>query len=67
MLSLYYTCKTHSEKKKSDFWLPEAGGEGGGNQMEVVKSCKLPVIRQISTREVMYKMTNIINTAVHYI
>ena len=35
--------------------------------MKVVKRYKFPVIRQISTRDVMYNMINIINTALRYI
>ena len=38
-----------------------------GNWMQVVKRYKLPVIGLISTRDVMYNMINIINTAMHYI
>ena len=33
-----------TEKKKSDLWLPEAGGGRRGNWMKVVKMKKLPVI-----------------------
>ena len=40
--------------------LPEAGGVGKGNWMKAVKWYKLPV-----TRNVIYNMTNIINTAEH--
>ena len=32
--------------------------------MKVVKRYKLPVIRQMSTRGIMYNMINIINTTV---
>ena len=35
--------------------------------MKVVKRYKLPVIRQISTRDVMYNIMNITNAAVCYI
>ena len=50
-------------KKKSDLWLPEVGGGKRGECMKALKRYKLPVIRQISTRDVMYNMINIINTA----
>ena len=40
---------------------------GGGDWVKVVKRYKLPIIRQISIRDVMYNMINIINTAVCYI
>ena len=58
--------KKTTQKKRSDLWLPEAAG-GRGNRMKVVKSYKLPVIRQIHTRDVMHNMTAIVNTAVWYI
>ena len=32
--------------------------------MKVVKRNKLPVIRELSTRDVMYNMKSIVNTAV---
>ena len=35
--------------------------------MKAVKRYKLPVIRQISTRDIMYNIANIINTNVLYI
>ena len=38
----------------------------GGNWMKAVKRYKLPVIRYISTRDIMYNMINIIKTAVCY-
>ena len=34
--------------------------------MRAIKKCKLSVIRDINARKVMYKMINIINTAVCY-
>ena len=46
-------------------WLLEAGDEVG---WEIDRqSYKFPVIRQISTQDVMYNMTKVINTALHYI
>ena len=42
-------------------------GLGEGNWMKAVKRYKLPVIRKISTRNIMYHRINIINTAVCYI
>ena len=38
-----------------------------GNWMKALKGYKLPVIRSISMRDVMYNMINIINTALYYI
>ena len=35
--------------------------------MKAVKSYKVPVIRSIKTRDVLYSMISIINTAVSYI
>ena len=35
--------------------------------MKAVKSYKLPVMRQVSIRDIMYKMINLINTAIYYI
>ena len=34
--------------------------------MKVIKKYKLSVIRKISTRDAMYNILNIINTAVYY-
>ena len=43
-------------------WFPEVGGVlAEGNER-----CKLPVIRYVSTRDVMYKMRNIMSTALCY-
>jgi len=39
----------------------------GRKWMKVVKMYKLPVIRCVSTRDEMYNLINIINTAVCYI
>ena len=43
------------------------GSERRGNWMKAIKEYKLAVIKQISTRDVMYNMINRINTAVCYI
>ena len=43
------------------------GGVGKGNWRKVVQRYKLPVIREISPRDVMYNMMTIVNTAVWYI
>ena len=45
----------------------EVGSRGRENRMKVVKRYKLPVIREISTRDVTYNMINIINIAACYI
>lgn len=56
--------KTNS-KKRSDFWLPEAESKRGKqNLKKVIKWYKLPVIRSISTRDVIYSVMTIVNTAV---
>ena len=34
-----------SQKRRSDLWLPEAGGEERQNWRKMVKKYKLPVIR----------------------
>ena len=52
--------KTHQTEKQRT----EVGGGGRGSLMRVVKRHKLPVTRYISTRDVMYNMINIMNTAV---
>ena len=41
-------------------------GWGWGNWLKAVKRYKLPVIRHISTRDVMYNVINTVNTAVGY-
>ena len=41
--------------------------EGSGNWMKAVKRYKLPVVRLISTMDVIYNMINIINTTVSYL
>ena len=54
---LIYLLKPNKDhRKRSDLWLPEAGHGGRGNWMKVVKRHKLPVIRQISTRDIMYNI-----------
>ena len=42
------------------------GGEERKNWMKTVKRYNLPVIKEISTRNIMYNMINIVNTAVLY-
>lgn len=59
--------QTNSWKKGSDLLLPEAEGRERGNRMKAVKMYQLSVIRQISTRDVMCNVINLINTAVHCI
>ena len=54
--------KNQTQKKKSDLWLLEEG-----NWMKVIKRCKFPVIRQVSTGDVMYNMMTVANTALWYI
>ena len=39
---------------------------GGGDWRKIVKRYKLTVIRYISTRDVMYNMMTVVNTAVRY-
>ena len=46
-------------------WLSEARGGGKGNWKKLVKSYKLPVIREISTLDVNYNVIDIINTALY--
>ena len=54
VLQVNYTSKKekkNSQKKRLYLWLPEVGSRQRKNWMEVVKIHKLPVIKQISTRE----------------
>ena len=44
----------------------EGVGSGRRDWMKVVKRCKLPVTRSITTKDIMYNMINIINTSVCY-
>ena len=57
---------TNSQKKRSDLWLPEAGSENVGNWMKVVKKVQTSSYK-INTKDVMYNIIKIINTAVYYI
>ena len=41
-------------------------GGGKGNWIKAVKRYKLPVIKEVSTSNVMYNMINTINTAICY-
>ena len=62
--------KKHTNKlmdKEIRFVVTRGRGWGRGNWMKAVKMYKLPVIRQISTRDIMCNMINIINTAICYI
>ena len=45
----------------------EAGGRERGNWIKAVRRYKVSVIRQISIRNIMYNIINIINTSVCYI
>lgn len=42
--------------KRKPLWLSEAGVGGGQNRMKVVKRYKFSVIREKSTKDVMYYM-----------
>ena len=44
----------NSQKKRSDLWLPEAGGWGRETCKKAVKRYKLTVTREISTRNIIY-------------
>ena len=45
-------------------WLPEAGAVGERELDDGNQKHKLKIIREISTRDVVYNMINVINTAV---
>lgn len=45
--------------KRKPLWLSEAGEGGGQNWMKVVKRYKFSVIREKSTKDVMYYMITI--------
>ena len=55
------------QRKRSDFFATKSGDEGMGNWMKMVKRYKLPVTGNISTRDVIYNLINIIHTAACYI
>ena len=59
--SLYFKNK-QNHKKRSDFCLPQEMG----NWMKGVKMHKVPILRWISTRDIMYNLINIIHTAIGY-
>ena len=62
MLQVNYTSKTNSQKKSSDFWLPEVVGRGEGEFDEGGQT-----VQNSSHRAEKYNMINIINTAVRFI
>lgn len=62
-ISTHSYTKYQTQKKSSDLWFPDVGGRGRGNWRKVVKIYKLLVIRLVSTRDIIYKMT-IVNSAV---
>lgn len=51
-----------SYKKRTDLLLPQAGSERWRNWIKVVRRYKLPIIRQISSGNIMYSMITILNT-----
>lgn len=53
----------NGKKKRSDLWLPEAGW-GVGTLGEVVKMHKLPVVRYISTGNVLENTMALVNATV---
>lgn len=63
-----YCCKsitlpkqTNSEKEIG-FVVTRGGGRGWGNWIKVVKKYKFPVIRQVSTTDIMYSMMTVVNS-----
>lgn len=65
--------KTYRKRdQRSDFWLPEVEGRRlrkreVENWMKEVKRYNLSVIREISTRDIIYNMMVIVNNSVGYI
>lgn len=53
------------QKRRTDWWLPEARSGRWGKQIKVVKRYKFPVIRLISFRDVMSSIINIVNNSVY--
>ena len=62
---LYFKNKLR-EKEIRSVVIP-AGVYGRGNWMKAVKRLKLPVIRWINSRDIMYNLVNMINTVTCYI
>ena len=53
-------------QRRSDLCLPDSWGGVWENWMKVIGRYKLPVVRQVSTEDVMYKMMTIVNPAILY-
>ena len=59
--------KQTDSEKENRVLVNRGGVWGNGKLDEDSQKYKLPVIREMSTRDVMYNMINIINTAVCYL
>ena len=68
VVQVYYTSKTNKPiEKEIRFAVTRAVDKWArGNWMEVGKRYKLTVIRQISSRNIMYSIIDIINSAMFY-
>ena len=53
--------KKNSQKKRSHLWLPQAGGDKG-NWKEGGQNVQFPIIRSLSTRNVMYSVVRTVTT-----
>ena len=53
--------KNNSQKKRSHLWLPQAEGDKG-NWKEGGQNVQFPIIRSLSTRNVMYSVVRTVNT-----
>lgn len=52
--------------KRSDLWLPEVGWQWEGEIGKGDQKIQPPVTRQVSTRDVLYNMMTMVNTAIGY-
>ena len=64
MLQVNYISKTNKLTEKEIRFVVTRGG-GWGDWMQAVKKYKLPILRQVNTKDVTYKM-KVINTDVCY-
>ena len=64
MSQINYTSKINKHTPKEIRCVIIRGSVGRGNWMKAVKMYKLSATRSIRTRDIMYNMINIINTAV---
>ena len=61
------TSNSQNHGKRDQILVVTRRGEWRGNWRKVVIRCKLPIVRQLSTKDVLYNMMTTANTAVRYI